>query len=153
MAKINSGKLFIVADIRVLEKLVALGEISYSRMVELLNEKAAKYNMDLLAQYAKLNSKAISLALGDYSLKNPDEVPNKIAASEKFENDEGFKEKILKLYELNPTDKERNNDACDDDYDDSEDDFEPCANCDLPDACADFGCAIKQGIRKNFDLI
>jgi len=29
-----------------------------------------------------------------------------------------------------------------------EDYFEPCSNCDLPDACADFGCAIKSGIRK-----
>ncbi len=34
--------------------------------------------------------------------------------------------------------------ACDDD---DNDDFEPCDNCDLPDACADYGCAIKQGVR------
>lgn len=38
------------------------------------------------------------------------------------------------------------------DLDDDEDDFEPCANCDLPDACADFGCAIKNGIRKNYPI-
>ena len=25
--------------------------------------------------------------------------------------------------------------------------FECCDNCDLPDACSDFGCAIKQGLR------
>ena len=25
-------------------------------------------------------------------------------------------------------------------------DFEPCDECDLPDACADFGCAIKSGV-------
>jgi len=31
---------------------------------------------------------------------------------------------------------------------DDEFDFQSCANCDLPDACADFGCAIKQGIYK-----
>jgi hypothetical protein len=35
----------------------------------------------------------------------------------------------------------------DEDFDD--DHFEVCANCDLPDACYDFGCAIKSGIRKN----
>lgn len=35
-----------------------------------------------------------------------------------------------------------------DDEDDNEDDFQSCDNCDLPDACADFGCAIKAGIRK-----
>jgi hypothetical protein len=29
-------------------------------------------------------------------------------------------------------------------YDDDEDDFEPCSNCDLPDACADFGCISEQ---------
>ena len=31
---------------------------------------------------------------------------------------------------------------------DTEDDFKCCDNCDLPDACADFGCAIKAGIKK-----
>ena len=36
----------------------------------------------------------------------------------------------------------------DDDYEDDEDDFQCCDNCDLPDACADFGCAIKSGVRK-----
>lgn len=37
-----------------------------------------------------------------------------------------------------------------DDYDDYDDDdsFQPCDDCDLPDACADFGCAIKNGVRK-----
>lgn len=36
----------------------------------------------------------------------------------------------------------------DPDFEDDDDDyFEPCADCDLPDACADFGCAIKMGIR------
>lgn len=34
-------------------------------------------------------------------------------------------------------------------YDEDEpDDFEPCENCDLPDACGDFGCAILQGLYK-----
>jgi hypothetical protein len=38
-------------------------------------------------------------------------------------------------------------------FDDLDDDsFEPCSNCDLPDACADFGCAIKSGIRKNYPI-
>lgn len=31
---------------------------------------------------------------------------------------------------------------------DGDPDFQPCDNCDLPDACRDFGCAIKSGIRK-----
>ncbi len=31
-------------------------------------------------------------------------------------------------------------------YDDIE--FVCCGKCDLPDACADFGCAIEQGIKK-----
>lgn len=36
------------------------------------------------------------------------------------------------------------------DDDDSEDDnWQPCDNCDLPDACEDFGCAIKAGIKKH----
>lgn len=35
------------------------------------------------------------------------------------------------------------------DMSDSDDDcFDPCSDCDLPDACADFGCAIKAGLRK-----
>lgn len=33
------------------------------------------------------------------------------------------------------------------DSDDDEDDFQCCADCDLPDACSDFGCAIKSGLR------
>jgi len=33
-----------------------------------------------------------------------------------------------------------------------ENDFQCCADCDLPDACEDFGCAIKNGvIKKPFD--
>ncbi len=36
-----------------------------------------------------------------------------------------------------------------DEGDDDEDDFQPCDDCDLPDACADFGCAIKNGVRKS----
>lgn len=36
----------------------------------------------------------------------------------------------------------------DDDDDEIEDNFHPCDDCDLPDACSDFGCAILQGLRK-----
>lgn len=37
--------------------------------------------------------------------------------------------------------------------DDEEDDsWQPCDNCDLPDACADFGCAIKSGVREDDGL-
>lgn len=32
-----------------------------------------------------------------------------------------------------------------------EDDFEACSICDLPDACADFGCAVKAGLHKPND--
>lgn len=35
----------------------------------------------------------------------------------------------------------------DDDFDDDDSDFQPCDQCDLPDACDDFGCAIKSGIK------
>jgi hypothetical protein len=34
----------------------------------------------------------------------------------------------------------------DDGFED-EDSWQPCADCDLPEACGDFGCAIKQGLR------
>jgi hypothetical protein len=35
-----------------------------------------------------------------------------------------------------------------------ESDYQCCDHCDLPDACADFGCAIKNGIkRKPLDFI
>ena len=37
--------------------------------------------------------------------------------------------------------------------DDSEEDFECCADCDLPDACNDFGCAKKQGFSRLDDGI
>lgn len=30
-----------------------------------------------------------------------------------------------------------------------EDNFQCCDNCDLPDACSDFGCAIQAGLRKD----
>lgn len=33
--------------------------------------------------------------------------------------------------------------------DEEDDEFQCCENCDLPDACADFGCAIKSGVRKD----
>ena len=33
-----------------------------------------------------------------------------------------------------------------------EDNFQCCDNCDLPDACRDFGCAIRQGLKKNLLL-
>lgn len=38
-----SKKFIITAELRALEIQVAKGEISYSRMVEILNEKAEKY--------------------------------------------------------------------------------------------------------------
>lgn len=41
-------KLFKVADIRSLEWQVARGEISYSRMVEIINEKASEVSKDFI---------------------------------------------------------------------------------------------------------
>ena len=38
--------------------------------------------------------------------------------------------------------------CCDNDEDEDEDIWHPCDNCDLPDSCEDFGCAIKSGVRK-----
>ncbi len=40
----------------------------------------------------------------------------------------------------------------DDEDNEEEIDFYPCDNCDLPDACEDFGCAIKSGIKKDTGL-
>ena len=40
----TNKKAFIVADLRKLEFMVSRGEISYSRMVEILNEKAEKFH-------------------------------------------------------------------------------------------------------------
>lgn len=31
---------------------------------------------------------------------------------------------------------------------DLDDDFQCCDDCDLPDACADFGCVIKEGLKR-----
>jgi len=49
-------KVFKVADIRDLEQKVALGEMSYSRMVEVLNEKTEEY----YNKVKKLNEPAVS---------------------------------------------------------------------------------------------
>ena len=48
-------KVFKVADIRDLEQKVALGEMSYSRMVEVLNEMAEEY----YSKVKKLNEPAV----------------------------------------------------------------------------------------------
>ena len=50
------GKVFKVADIRDLEQKVALGEMSYSRMVEVLNEKAEEH----YSKVKKLNTPVVS---------------------------------------------------------------------------------------------
>ena len=52
-------KVFKVADIRDLEQKVALGEMSYSRMVEVLNEKTEEY----YSKVKKLNEPAVSKSL------------------------------------------------------------------------------------------
>jgi len=38
-----------------------------------------------------------------------------------------------------------------DENEDFEDEFECCGECDQPDACADFGCSIKQGLKEPND--
>jgi hypothetical protein len=40
-------------------------------------------------------------------------------------------------------------DVEEDSYWEDEDNFQCCDNCDLPDACSDYGCAIQQGLRRN----
>jgi hypothetical protein len=40
------------------------------------------------------------------------------------------------------------NDEAEDQMWEDEDSFQCCDNCDLPDACSDFGCAIKQGVKQ-----
>ena len=32
-----------------------------------------------------------------------------------------------------------------------DDDFQCCSDCDLPDSCSDFGCAKKQGFKREDD--
>ena len=54
-------KVFKVADIRDLEQKVALGEMSYSRMVEVLNEKAEEH----YSKVKKLNEPAVSIMCCD----------------------------------------------------------------------------------------
>ena len=49
-------KVFKVADIRDLEQKVTLGEISYGKMVELMNEKAEQH----YSKVKKLNEPAVS---------------------------------------------------------------------------------------------
>lgn len=65
--------------------------------------------------------------------------------------------RLIQLGVENPTTKspseeymEMSNDA--DEYDDEDDSWQPCDNCDFPDACEDFGCAIKSGVRKDDGL-
>ena len=36
-------------------------------------------------------------------------------------------------------------------YDPDESTFQHCADCDLPDACSDYGCAIENGIKRKND--
>ena len=67
--------------------------------------------------------------------------------------------RLIQLGVENPTTKspseeymEMSNDADEYDDEDEDDSWQPCDNCDLPDACADFGCAIKSGVRKDDGL-
>lgn len=36
-----------------------------------------------------------------------------------------------------------------DSYWEDEDNFQCCDNCDLSDACSDYGCTIQQGLRRD----
>jgi hypothetical protein len=34
-----------------------------------------------------------------------------------------------------------------------DEDFDLCSECDLPDACSDFGCAIQSGLKLKEDIL
>lgn len=53
--------------------------------------------------------------------------------------------KAVITHEVQPLERDVNIIKIDDDEDF---DFITCSDCDLPDACADFGCAIEKGIRR-----
>ena len=61
--------------------------------------------------------------------------------------------RLVKLGVENPTTKSpseeymEGTESVEDDCD-YEDNWQPCDDCDLPDACQDFGCAIKNGVRE-----
>lgn len=57
---------------------------------------------------------------------------------------------VLARQEKIKAETEKNTLPAQKDPEDNEDetDFQPCADCDLPDACSDFGCAIKKGLRE-----
>ena len=59
--------------------------------------------------------------------------------------------RLVKLGVESPTTKSPSNEYMEmlGEFDDHVDyDFDPCINCDLPDACSDFGCAIDAGLLK-----
>ncbi len=65
-------KFIITAELRDLEKQVSLGEISYSRMIELLNEKADKWyhskfrelNKDQVCRFHSCNAPRVAGGVG-----------------------------------------------------------------------------------------
>ena len=60
-----SKRFIITAELRDLEKQVSLGEISYSRMVEILNEKADEYAQGKLIEFTtEISLQLLSKAVG-----------------------------------------------------------------------------------------
>jgi hypothetical protein len=62
-------KLLKVADMRKLHKQMALGEISYSRMVEIINEKANKQTKKAIEKF-KVEQAKVLLKLHEGTLSN-----------------------------------------------------------------------------------
>lgn len=62
-------KFLIIAELRALEKQVALGEISYSKMVELLNEKAEAWYKEKINNSFYCHDECIANASEDYEFK------------------------------------------------------------------------------------
>ncbi len=62
-------KFLIVAEMRALEKQVNLGEISYSLMIEIINEKAEEYATLKLQEKITETNKAWSVQCAEWMIK------------------------------------------------------------------------------------
>jgi len=67
-------KFLIVAEMRALEKQVNLGEISYSLMIEIINEKAEEYATLKLQEKITETNKAWSVQCAEWMIKCEDQA-------------------------------------------------------------------------------
>jgi len=65
-----------------------------------------------------------------------------------MDTDQYYHEMILPPDPRNPADEPDSPEPEEDEEEEEEDNWQPCDECDLPDACADFGCAIQKGLRE-----